>query len=119
MIKIDSKKIIIPLIMATMVCLASCSNDGNSGKTDGEEPIVIEPGVVENKDPEETDPADTPSEEFMDKWEDTTIDDLIAAHGKITSYYFEQTITYAYGSVFLNVLYADNKMKVFADAAGN
>lgn len=50
MIKIDSKKIIIPLIMATMVCLASCSNDGNSGKTDGEEPIVIEPGVVENKD---------------------------------------------------------------------
>lgn len=120
MIKIDSKKIIIPLIMATMVCLASCSNDGNSGKTDGEEPIVIEPGVVENKDPEETDPAaDTPSEEFVDKGEDTTIDDLIAAHGKITSYYFEQTIPYAYGSVSLKVWYADNKMKVVADAAGS
>ena len=117
MIKIANKRVLVSFILATMVCLAACSSDG--GQTDEDEPIVIEPGVVneDNTPDEETPVVDTPEEEFVDKGEETTIDDLVAAQEKITSYYFEQTIPYAYGSVSLNVWYADNKMKVVANSA--
>ena len=44
MIKIANKRVLVSFILATMVCLAACSSDG--GQTDEDEPIVIEPGVV-------------------------------------------------------------------------
>ncbi len=120
---------IVVLLLASLAFLASCS-DGNSGDADGEGPIVLEPGISsgdpdpdsqspEDDDAAADDPADNPAGDgFIDKGEATTVADLIAAHDKITSYYFEQTIPYADGSVSLKVWYADNKMKVVANAAG-
>ena len=119
MTKIDKKRVIIPLFLTALLCLAACSDD-NSGQVNGQDPVVIEPGIVnDNKDPDGQEPSpQEPTDEFVDQGEATTIDDLVAAHAKIKSYYFEQTIPYVNGSVSLKVWYADNKMKVVASADG-
>lgn len=110
----------------------------------GEEPVVepppeapqqtvIEAGVNNNPDPDdpltEPDPQqpgpdpNAPPEEsteagFTDKGEATTLEDLMAAQAKIESFYFEQSLTYPDGKIFLQVWYKDERMKLISSEAG-
>ena len=112
----EKKGLCLTLLLAAAVFMAGCGSA--DGSKDENEPIVLEPGIENNDSGTVDDGQENEVEEFVDKGEATTVDDLVAAHDKITSYYFEQTIPYADGSVFLQVWYWNNLMKVVASAAG-
>jgi hypothetical protein len=110
---------LLPLILvmiAVTLGFCACSADNSS------DPVVIEPGVTGDTPTDgstaDTSGTDTQTADFIDKGENSTVDDLIANQQKITSYYFEQTIPYTDATVFLQVWYYDNKMKVISSESG-
>ena len=118
------KSTLLFLLALVLVYAAACNQQPDAGETplNGEEPSVIEPGVSED-DPEEEDPGEEetdvePVEEFVDLGEATTVEHLITAQQKITSYYFEQHIEYLNGHVFIQVWYKDGKMKLISSVDG-
>ena len=100
-----------------MLALSACGPSEDPG-----DQMIIEPGLEDDPSGEDIDSTveDEPDATvtFADKGEQTTVDDLTAAQAKIKSYYFEQTIPYADASVFLQVWYCDNKMKVITSVGG-
>ncbi|NLF79872.1 MAG: hypothetical protein GX572_01620 [Clostridia bacterium] len=114
------RAIILIILMAfvlSMLALSACGPSEDPG-----DQMIIEPGLEDDPSGEDIDSTveDEPDATvtFADKGEQTTVDDLTAAQAKIKSYYFEQTIPYADASVFLQVWYCDNKMKVITSVGG-
>jgi hypothetical protein len=110
---------IIVLLAIAMLALGACAP---TAEDPGDE-TIIEPGVNDEQtgdeasEPDDQNSTDT-SATFIDKGQQSTIDDLTASQAKIKSYYFEQTIPYADAAVFLQVWYFDNKMKVITSVDG-
>lgn len=114
--------LIVVILLAMALVLAACGDTGQP-EDNGDDAVVIEPGV--NGDGDDTDPngEDEPEDpdapvSFVDKGEDTTIDDLVANRAKISSYYFEQTIPYPDGEIFICTWYCDGQMKVIGSIDG-
>ena len=113
------KFLMILLAVSSLVLIAGCDDDSQPAQ--GDEPVIIEPGLSQDEQNEDGNTHGQQEGEFAftDKGEKTTVEDLALAQSNIKSYYFEQTIHYSESSVFLRVWYCDNKMKVITSADGS
>ncbi len=112
---------LIAVALTLLLCLTACggrSDDDVHNADSTAHSTVIEPGINPPLDVlDETDSEDTiaqSTDEFVDKGEAATIDDIVAAQAKIKSFYFEQSVNYPDGSVFIQVWYKDKKMKLLS-----
>ncbi len=121
------KLILVSLIMLMALLMMAACGDDSAPVNAGDDPIVIEPGINgDDDDPTADDGLDTEDNPgdtdtpyaFTDKGEQTTVDDLVKAQSHILSYYFEQTIPYPDGSVFMRVWYYQGQMKVITSIDG-
>ena len=115
------------LLIWVFVCLlaAGCGEEPQAApEVEERQPLIIEEGINQpaaeepQQQPDAQTPADEPAVEFADKGEATTVEDLIAAQAKITSFYFEQTVEYPNGRVFIQVWYKDEKMRLISSQGG-
>lgn len=115
------------LLTAVLFSLLAASCDDTPevpNETDDRQPIVIEEGINQHAAEEELSgeeeeiAQEESGVEFEDKGEATTVEDLIAAQAKISSFYFEQTVAYPNGHVFLQVWYKDENMRLFSSQGG-
>ena len=107
------------LAVSSLVLIAGCGDDSQPAQ--GDEPVIIEPGLSQDEQNEDGNTQGQQEGEFAftDKGEKTTVEDLALAQSNIKSYYFEQTIHYSESSVFLRVWYCDNTMTVITSADGS
>lgn len=113
-----NKSILILLIIILTLALTACGNGAEQQQPEPEQPTVIEPGQPDpGQQPEEPEEPAAP-ELFPDKGEATTVEDLSAAQAKIDSYYFEQTVQFPDGHMFMQVWYIDDMMKVATSVDG-
>jgi len=107
------------MVLMTLFLFSACAADEVDSDT-----VIIEPGLLDEGTPDTNDPDNTgndngtPTNEFVDKGEQTTVEDLAAAQAMIQSYYFEQTIPYTDASMFFQVWYCNHKMKVITSVDG-
>ena len=105
--------LITALFLLAALLLPACSGpDEESGPS---QPTVIEEGAEAHH---EEDAEQTPKDIFPDKGEAATIEDLEAALAKVESYYFEQSVAYPEGQVFMQVWYKDGLMKLITSVSG-
>lgn len=78
-------------------------------------PTVIEEGAATRQ---EEDAGPSLSDPFPDKGEAASLEDLAAALEKVESYYFEQSVAYPQGQVFMQVWYKDGLMKLVTSVSG-
>ena len=113
------------LLLLTLAAfmLAACGGVTEEEQEDSQ-PTVIEQGAAARQDEagqtEEDEEADVPAPEdiFPDKGQDATLEDLAAALDKVESYYFEQSVAYPEGHVFMQVWYKDGLMKLVTSVSG-
>ena len=123
--------LIIGVLVLLLLVVACNSNSIPSNAPVEKDPVVIEPGfseeelVLENPDDaantldEEGNVADNTDENaFVDKGEASTVADVIANQSRIDSYYFEQTLEYPGSSVFMEISFCEDKMRVITYAEG-
>lgn len=113
------KLLLLLLLLVTALLLCACGPE-QPPEPVADQPTVIEPGKSgQAQDPasQETDP-EQPEEEFPDKAELATAADLTAALAKVESYYFEQSVAYPEGAVFMQVWYKDGLMKLVSSVDG-
>lgn len=111
------------LLLLTALLLAACETaEPVVEPPPADAPTVIEPGITPVQPPQqapsEQPDTDEPAELFPDHGEATTVADLVAAQNNIDSYYFEQTIQYLNGHMFMQVWYAGRQMKVATSVDG-
>jgi len=118
-------RITVAVLLALLLPLAACG--GTEEPAVGEEPTVIEPGLNEEDqqtpdsgepEPEPEPQQPLPEDLFPDKGQAATLEDLAVAQSKIESYYFEQTVQYPSGHMFMQVWYKDGQMKVITSVDG-
>lgn len=105
------------LILVCVAAVMACSACGEEEVVEQGGPDVIEPGVVitEMDDPVEEEEV---QELFPDKGDKSTLEDMGAALAKVESYYFEQTMPFIDGSVFMQIWYKAPVMKVQTSVNG-
>ena len=111
-------------IIILALLLSACA--GQEAQPEVEQPTVIEPGLAAGEedtqagqDKPEPDPEPDPlADPFPDLGQAATVADLSAAQAKVTSYYFEQTVQYPSGHLFMQVWYKDGLMKVSTSLDG-
>ena len=103
------------LLVLAMFCFSACVNEAEEQQ---ENNSVIEPGVNEEEDQPNQTTEEEVEEPFPDLGEDTTLSQLTEALSQIDSYYFEQTMPYVDGSVFMEIWYKDPVMKIQTSMEG-
>ena len=108
--------LVLIMLLILTVAASGCSDDAadTPGPDDGT--VIIEQGRVDNPDDDPN--TDEPVEDFPDLKDKATVEDLVTAQSKINSYYFEQTLAYPDGHVFMQVWYKDGKMKLVSSVDG-
>ena len=106
------------LIMLLLAAIALCCSCGKE-KEEQPQQVILEPGLTEKEpvtpEPQaEPEPVAEEGDDFADKGRASTIDDLMANKEKIQSYYFEQTITTAFGDIFVKTWYTNGQMKIIS-----
>ncbi|MBR5430012.1 MAG: hypothetical protein IK116_05740 [Firmicutes bacterium] len=114
------------LLLPTLLLLCSaCGSRTEEGQT--AQPTVIEEGAAARQEEQaetgETGEADDAEsgrqpDPFPDKGEAATPADLDDALSRIDSYYFEQSVPYPSGQVFMQVWYKDGRMKLVTSVDG-
>ena len=105
--------LITALFLLAALLLPACS--GADEESEPATPVVIEEGAEAHH---EEDAEQTPEDVFPDKGEAATIEDLQEALSKVESYYFEQSVEYPEGQVFMQVWYKDGLMKLITSVSG-
>ena len=104
----------IVLLLLAVLLLPACGEPVPAEDGDDSQPTVIEQGAAAHQDEVEPGAADP----FPDKGEAATLEDLNAALAQVESYYFEQSVAYPSGQVFMQVWYKDGLMKMVTSVDG-
>lgn len=116
-------------VIVLLVC-AGCGQTGELGSEEGTGEIVVEPGIPSADpnepaiDPEDSDDSDSDTDQepdgpaFMDRGEDSTLEDIAANLALVESYYFEQNVPYVDGHVYMQIWYKDGLMKLVTSVDG-
>lgn len=100
------------MLSCSLLLLAvACGSEDKQDTETTADSTVIETGIPHHNDSVDSTDSST-TEELPDKGEDATIADLTAAQSQIESCYFEQTVEYPDGAVFIQVWYKDGRMKL-------
>ena len=106
---------IVLLLLAALLLLPACGQSAPEPAEDPSQPTVIEQGAAAHQGGEG---EAQPSDPFPDKGEAATLEDLNEALAKVESYYFEQSVAYPSGQVFMQVWYKDGLMKLVTSVDG-
>ena len=106
---------IVLLLLAALLLLPACGQSAPEPAEDPSQPTVIEQGAAAHQGEEGT---AQPTDPFPDKGEAATLEDLNEALAKVESYYFEQSVAYPSGQVFMQVWYKDGLMKLVTSVDG-
>ena len=106
---------IVLLLLAALLLLPACGQSAPEPAEDPSQPTVIEQGAAAHQGGEG---EAQPSDPFPDKGEAATLEDLNEALAKVESYYFEQSVAYPSGQVFMQVWYKDGRMKLVTSVDG-
>lgn len=117
---ITSIRLTFLILLLALVLLLSCCGQPQPAEEEPSQPTVIEQGAAAREETtrEEEEEENIPAEPFPDKGEETTVEDLTAALENIDSYYFEQSVAYPEGQVFMQVWYKEGRMKLVTSAYG-
>ena len=105
----------IVLLLLAALLLPACGQSAPEPAEDPSQPTVIEQGAAAHQGGEG---EAQPSDPFPDKGEAATLEDLNEALAKVESYYFEQSVAYPSGQVFMQVWYKDGLMKLVTSVDG-
>ncbi|MBR2783288.1 MAG: hypothetical protein IKD93_03745 [Firmicutes bacterium] len=103
------------LLSLLLLLLCAC---GSPEAEKEAQPTVIEQGAAAHQENEAESSERQPEDPFPDKGADSTVEDLTAALAKVESYYFEQSVPYPSGQVFMQVWYKDGLMKLVTSVDG-
>lgn len=98
------------LLIIPVALLNGCDKNQNEDS----QMVIIEEG----QEGQSSDDVKTDSDQFIDNGRETTVDDLLVARSKISSYYYQQTIPYDSGNVNIKTWYMDGKVKIISSVGG-